>query len=414
MLVPEPRFYLKNLKAIEPTLICMQVKYDGQRVFLSTGDKVLPCEWDFTTQRTKANKRNIGNGDINMWLDKMSNEFKSIFRNCMLDGRFPDAVYMMQKLQENLNMISKPKQEEKIPLTFFTFIDLYIKECESTKSIATVKSYKATLHHLKNHSLLEAKHFDFNDISLAWRASFIKYLQGCGVARVTEGKHIKIVKVFMNEATERGLNQNMDFRSKSFSKPTEDVSKIFLTKAEIEKLYSLDLSGDKMKDIVRDYFVISCMTSLRYSDFIDIKAENIKKDTIEMITKKTGEKVVIPLATIIKEIFKKYNYELPKAPCNQVFNRVLKDVGEMAELNDSITITKTIGGIKQTKVYKKYELLTCHTGRRTMITNSILAGIPTPSIMLISAHKNLKVFQGYVRLDQHQNAEALATHSYFQ
>ncbi len=48
-----------------------------------------------------------------------------------------------------------------------------------------------------------------------------------------------------------------------------------------------------------------------------------------------------------------------------------------------------------------------------MISNSILAGMPTSSIMLISAHKSLKVFQSYVRINQKQNAEALASHSFF-
>ncbi len=42
MTIPEPRFYLKVAQAKEPTLICMQAKYNGQRVFMSTGDKIHP------------------------------------------------------------------------------------------------------------------------------------------------------------------------------------------------------------------------------------------------------------------------------------------------------------------------------------------------------------------------------------
>lgn len=413
MIVPEPRFYLKSAKATEATLICMQAKYSGQRVFMSTGDKIHPDEWDFSKQRAKVSRKNLSNGDINTWLDKMEAEFKSIFRNCLIDEIVPTAGVITQKLQEKLNLNYKSNEPTLVKPSFFKFIEQYIKECAVLKSAGTIKTYNTTFKHLKGYSKVCFKEFDFEDITIEWRSGFIKYLQHLGVSKNTEGKHIKNIKVFLNESVERNLNTNLAFRSKSFSKPSEDVSKIFLTKEEIQKLITLDLTDDPSKDLVRDYFVISCMTSLRYSDFISIKQENIKGDTIQLITKKTGEEVIIPIAPSVKLIFEKYDYNLPKAPCNQVFNSVIKDVGRLAKLTEPVTVTKTIGGIKKTKVYEKFELLTCHTGRRSMISNSILAGMPTSSIMLISAHKSLKVFQSYVRINQKQNAEALASHSFF-
>lgn len=413
MIVPEPRFYLKNPSANEPTLICLQAKYNGNRVFMSTGNKIHPSEWDFEKQRTKVSRKNLGNSDINLWLDKMANEFKSIFRNLLIDNIEPIPILVMKKMQENLNLIPKPAEQEVKKQTLIPFIKQYIIEAKNIKSITTVKSYEATLKHMEKYSYLAGKEFDFADITIEWRSGFLKYLQDLGISRTTEGKHIKTIKLLMNEATERGLNDNLAFRSRSFSKPTEDVPKIFLTIEEIQLLIDLDLSNNKLKDIVRDYFIISCYTSLRYSDFSNIGSENIKEDTIQMTTKKTGEEVIIPIAPIVKTIFEKYNYQLPTAPCNQVFNSLLKEVGRLAGITELITITKTMGGVKKTKIYEKCQLLSCHTGRRSMISNSILKGIPTPSIMLISGHKSLKVFQSYVRINQQQNAEALQQHSFF-
>jgi integrase len=414
MMIPEPRFYLKQPQSLQPTLISMQAKYMGQRVFMSTGDKVPPVDWDFEKQRVKINRKNLSSSETNMWLDKMAAEFKSIFRNCLLDEVVPTEDVILKKLQERLNLKYQPPViivESK--LSFYKFIEQYIIECKGLKSDATIKTYGTTLKHLKKYSIVSCKEFDFEDITIEWRAGFIRYLQSLGVARNTEGKNIKNVKVFLNEATERGINNNLAFRSRSFSKPTEDVHKIFLTREDIQRLVDYDFAADKSKELVRDYFVISCMTSLRYSDFVDIKPENIKDNTIEIVTKKTGEAVIIPIARMVRDIFEKYNYNMPKAPCNQVFNVILKDVGRLAGLTDTVTITKTIGGVKKTIVYERYQLLTCHTGRRSMISNSILAGMPTSSIMLISAHKSLKVFQGYVRIDQKQNADNLASHSFF-
>lgn len=408
MVVPEPRFYLKLPKATEPTLISLQVKFLGERVFISSGDKIHPSEWDFTRQRAIVSKKSPGNSDINLWLDKIATEFKAIFRNMLIDGITPTAANLMEALSGKLNKNATPKKAEKV--TLMPFILQFIEDSKALKKINTVKSYVSTYKHMKTHSGLG---LDFDGITIDWRNGFIKYLQTLGVGKNTEGKHIKNVKVFMNEATQRGLNSNLQYNSRSFSKPSEDVHKVFVTMEEIKRIAEVDAAGYNLLGIVRDYFVISCLTSLRFSDFTNLKPEYIKNNTIEMITSKTTEPVVIPIAPMVRAILEKYEYNLPKAPCNQVFNRILKDVGKLAAINDPVTITKTLGGVRKTKTYKKWELLTAHTGRRSMISNCILEGIPTPSIMLISAHKSLRVFQGYVRLNQVQNAEALSQHSFF-
>lgn len=414
MTIPEPRFYLKDKNSTEPTLIVMQAKYNGQRIYISAVEKINSLDWDFDKQRAKITRRNLADAEINIWLDKMTIVFKTIFRNCLMDSVEPTAKIITEKLLDKLNLSNTPPVVITPKETLFSFIEKYIKECSTYKTISTIETYQSTLNHLRAYSKLISKELDFADITHDFRRKFINYLQTLGVGKNTEGKHIKQIKVFMGEATERGLNTNLDFRSKSFSKPSEDVPKIFLTMDEIQSLVELDLSNARMKEIVRDYFVISCMTSLRYSDFIDIKEENIKGETIQLITKKTGDQVVIPISKWVKDIFIKYNFNLAPAPCNQVFNKVLKEVGLLAGLDELVTFSKTMGGIKKVITCKKYQLLTCHTGRRSMISNCILAGIATPQIMLMSAHKSLKVFQGYVRIDQVQNAQKLANHSFFE
>jgi len=414
MQVPEPRFYLKVPSSENETLISMQVKYYGERVFISTGEKVKPKEWDFKKQRVIISRKNLSASTTNNSLDKIVAEFKNVFRDLLVTYDLPKAPLVTEKLLLKIDESFIPKIDvPKEKMTFFKFIENYIEESKALKSYATVQTYISTLNHLKQYSSIKNKEFDFNDITIEWRSGFIKYLQDLGVARNTEGKHVKNVKVFLNEATERNLNKNLEFRSRSFSKPGEDVEKVFLTNEEIQKIVHLDLSSDKKKDIVRDYYLISCYTSLRYSDFTNIKPENIKENTIEIKTNKTGEGVIIPIAPLVRRIFAKYNNNLPKAPCNQIFNLILKDVCRLAGLTEKVTITKTIAGNKQSKTFEKYELISCHTGRRSAISNAILEGISTSSIMLISAHKSLKVFQKYVRITKQQNADALANHSFF-
>lgn len=416
MFIPEPKFYLKDRNSKEPTLIYMQAKYSAnlpERFMLSTGNKILPSEWDDSKQRAITSKRVVGNGDLNLWLDKMATAFKTTFRNYLLDGKIPSALELKDRVEEVLN-IKVLTTSAKVKITsLLEFAHKFIEESKPLRAPNTIKSYISTCTRIKEYEVWGNKQFQFDDITIEWRAGFIKYLQSCGNTKNTEGKHIKHVKLFMSEATERGLNTNMAFKSKSFSKPTEDVHKIFLTKEEIRQIETLDLSDDRLKDITRDFFIIACLSSLRYSDFTRIRKENIKGDYIHMITNKTGQEVIIPISTSVKSIFEKYNYEMPKAPCNQVFNRYLKEIGKQADLTEKVAITKTIAGIKNTEIKEKWELLSSHVGRRSLVSNCILEGINTSSIMLISGHKSLNVFQTYVRVNQKQNAEALSKHSFF-
>ncbi len=416
MFIPEPKFYLKDRNSNDPTLIYMQAKYSGdipERFMLSTGNKILPTEWDEFKQRAIISKRAVGNGDLNFWLDKMATTFKSVFRNCLVDGKKPSALQLKDLVEEALNIkVSVAPIKNKIT-HFVEFANKFIEDYRRLRAINTIKAYISTCTRIKEYETWCNKQFQFEDITIEWRAGFIKYLQSLGIAKNTEGKHIKHVKLFMNEALERGLHSNMAFKSKSFSKPTEDVNKIFLTTEEIQKIAALDLSNEKLKEVIRDYFIIACQTSLRYSDFTRIRKENVKDNYLRIITTKTGQEVIIPVSPLARTIFEKYEYEMPKAPCNQVFNRFLKEVGKKAGLFERVEITKTVAGIKKTEIKEKWELLSSHVGRRSLVSNCILQGINTSSIMLISGHKSHRVFQNYVRVNQQQNAEVLSKHAFF-
>ena len=415
MLTVDPKFYLKDVKSKEPTLIYLQAKYSlnenqPQRVMLSTGDKILPIDWDFAKQRAIVSKRNLHAGDINLCIDKIANAFKKAFRTLIIDDVIPTQTAVKEKMEELLNL--KPKVEIK-KVTFYSFIDSFLNDSKVNKKENTIRAYNATIKGIKDFGKLNGKDISFEDINLNWYSSFIKFLQAKGHCQSTVGKYVKNLKSILNAATELGHNTNLIFRSKSFMKPNELSHKIFLTKEEIEKIAALDLSNDRLKDITRDYFLISTMTGLRFSDFVRIKKEYIINDRIQMITLKTGQEVIIPIAPLLKSIFLKYDFEFPKCPCNQVFNRYIKEVGEEAELNNIETVTKTMGGVKSVRSYKKWELLSSHTGRRSFVSNGILAGVNSNALMKISGHRSSAVFNSYAIFDAHQNAEKLAEHSFF-
>jgi integrase len=135
---------------------------------------------------------------------------------------------------------------------------------------------------------------------------------------------------------------------------------------------------------------------------------------ISLRTQKTNELVTIPVHPMVDDIMKKYKgvfaNSLPPAFANQVMNRNLKELGKLAQLNEGVIISKTIGGKKINQTFKKRELITTHTARRSFATNLYLQEFPAISIMKITGHKSEKNFMNYIKMTPHQNAEKLRKH----
>ncbi|MDB5208187.1 MAG: integrase [Flavisolibacter sp.] len=56
----------------------------------------------------------------------------------------------------------------------------------------------------------------------------------------------------------------------------------------------------------------------------------------------------------------------------------------MAEIDAEVLITATKGGKRVTETFRKFELITTHTARRSFATNAYLNTVPTISIMKIT------------------------------
>lgn len=73
--------------------------------------------------------------------------------------------------------------------------------------------------------------------------------------------------------------------------------------------------------------MFGCFTGLRFSDYNNVKADNLvnidSETFIRLITKKIGNEVIIPAHTVIQEIFEKYSKnanKLAKSFSNQKLN----------------------------------------------------------------------------------------------
>ena len=150
--------------------------------------------------------------------------------------------------------------------------------------------------------------------------------------------------------------------------------------------------------------MIGCYTGLRYQDVISLNRGCINGNYINMVQAKTGERVTIPLLPQVIRILEKYDFCLK---ANTKINKQLKEVCKLAKINDVVWRKSYVDGVLVNKSYKKYDLVSSHTARRSFATNSYQKGIPTASIMKITGHRTEKSFYSYIKLDNKEHADIL-------
>jgi integrase len=166
---------------------------------------------------------------------------------------------------------------------------------------------------------------------------------------------------------------------------------------------------------VRDRFLLGCFTALRYSDYSRLTRCNIVGKNIEIKTRKTGKKVVIPIHPVVRDILKRNSGDFPRVSVSlHTFGKRLRKICKLAGIHSYVLYERTVGMKVVRKRVKKYTMVTSHTARRTGATNMYLAEIPTFRIMLITGHKTEESFFRYIRINRDENAKILSEHPFFQ
>lgn len=424
--MPDATFVLKEPESSEPTLINLFFRFNNQKLKYSTSQKITPKYWNFEKQRARETKSFANYGSLNTTLDNLAITVKEAHSDLINAKRAPTPF----KLKDALNK-SLYKEEYGQKTTFLKFVDELVTT--SNRKANTLKQWKQTLSKLQEFKQATQTEVDFDTINMDFYNRFIQYLNKKGYiktlkrkgqedsltrknyAKNTIGGFIKAIKIFMNEAVDRNLTKNLEYRNRNFKVTEEQVEKIYLSQEEILSIYNLDLNGDNRLDKVRDLFVVACYTGLRFSDLMQVKPDNIINDgtQIRVRTEKTSEIVVIPLHRFVKEIIKKYKGSLPPVISNQKMNKYIKEVGEMVGIDETMNIAITRGGKTERESFSKFDLITTHTARRSFATNAYLMDIPSISIMKITGHTTERSFMKYIRISQEDNANKLINHPFF-
>jgi integrase len=169
--------------------------------------------------------------------------------------------------------------------------------------------------------------------------------------------------------------------------------------------YNFKFADDEKNfDLVRDMFCFMAFTSLRYSDLENLKKANVFDDHIEVCTKKTHDKLSIPLTIHAKEIINKYkdedykNGKMFRVYANQKINELLKEAAKKVGLDREVVLIHYQGNTRIEEVKKFYEIIGCHDARRTFVCCSLAFGIPPTVVMSCTGHSTYNAMKPYIEV----------------
>lgn len=315
----------------------------------------------------------------------------------------------------------KPIKEPEViiekKITFFQYWRKFIEQLRNEgKHIKKATSLLNTLMRFADTEGVDD--YDFLEIDKDWALRF----RGWCIRELEHGiNHLsgnfKLIRQVIREADiEDDIEVNKKYESKAFKVSEVDTDEIALSLADIEKIYALNLNMlPNGYEVVRDNFVVGCLTGLRYGDW-DITHENLtylkdedeKLAALRVITKKTGERVVIPLHPMALATLKKYDFDLSLLS-NQRSNKYLKEIAQLAKLDEDLILKRSKAGkIIQVKK-KQWQEVKTHTARRTFVTFALFELKVDPSLLAkVTGHKSIKQLFKYARIDKEKAAIILA------
>jgi len=355
--------------------IYCRITVNRKKTEFSTNELVKESKWNAEKQSVK------GDAELTGYLIRMNAEIRSVHKQILESGEVPTAKMIKDKFL----------RKDEMSQGLMDYVNLYVDNVELLPeySHSTWKKYKTVRGHLKKFLGKKKKaSISLIGFNLALINEFQHYLKTEAQLSVnTTTKYLKVLKTVYNRAIQFGHIKDNPFANLKFKH--ERTNREFLTDEELKRLENLKLSNESLER-VRDIFIFSCYSGLRFTDVGRLTERNITKDQhgeewIEITQiKKTGDQHRIPLLAKSKAVIEKYkdapkkgNQLLP-VRSNQKVNTYLKILAGIAEIDKHLTF---------------------HMARHTFATTVALSNdVPIKVVSEWLGHKDVRTTEIYAKI----------------
>jgi integrase len=330
-------------------------------------------------------------------LENIVNVLKDIF-NYLSVGKEEITPYVLKsELEKKLGR--RPKnQDDRINSKKSIHIANYIEEVllkdQNGRTTVTLRSYKELKNKITSFEKKEGIILTTENFNEEVYLKFVEYLRKRLNKINSVWGEVKKLKAVLNEISRKykisTFNPTTELANKDKVSATNE-EKIYLDFNHIKKILDYEPKTESLKNTK---FILLCLlfTGCRYSDVFQIKPDyTYEKDGLKFryaryIDKKTGKDIIVPLLKPLEEVFRKSNDLPPYIISGQKFNDYVKDLAELSELKEEITLSYTNSyGKKEYEVKPFYKFVSSHIGRRSFITN-LINHIPVTILGKITGH----------------------------
>lgn len=267
-----------------------------------------------------------------------------------------------------------------------SFITFFKKEImNSSLKESTKKNHLSTLELLKTFK----QDVTFSEVTFEFISSFDFFLQQKGYHINTIAKHMKHLKRHINVAINKEYMEIQKYAFRKYKIKSIENSHTHLSPDELNKLEKLELNdrfGRLQKTM--DAFLFCCYAGLRYSDFVNLSAENIieiNRDTwLIYKSVKTRIEVRLPL------------YLLFEGKGIEILSRYRKNLSDFFKLRDNSNVNKELLILARLAGINKR--ISFHTARHTNATLLIYSGVNITTVQKLLGHKSVKTTQVYTNV----------------
>lgn len=405
-------FVLRRSKAKKPQLVYMLVRLDKQYKF-TLNVKVYPNQYNSELQQAYISNilKPIDNANNKIVNDKI-NEYKKRFDDfvsylCETETKDNLIKILRDFIYKDINMKKNTTNKSNDPISLLKNVIYNDQMTESSKG-----QYIQKINRLEDYCNANNIHLsDINEINLDFLYQFRNWYKMQPSKSRALKKGDKVTLKVVNDTVSKIITtlDKLDdtiynhveaklFRYKPYRIVNNtDDNEIALTEDEVIRIFNLELEGKEAK--VRDAFIFQCFTSQRYNDIRNFKErfQLINTDEGEMwvVNQQKGKKLVqISITKIAKFILDRNNSNIEYGD-NHITNDILRGIAEKAGMNEEHIYVKNTADGMQTYKRKRWECMSTHVARRTLVTIARQNEIDDKLTMSATGHTSISMIDRY-------------------
>lgn len=401
------KYYLRSKTKGSAIQIQLSVSKD-LKMRNSTGLQIDYLDWSDKTSLPKQN--NPHNKNLSAELIDLKKFILEAYNQDFTSGVLFDSHWLKNKISLFFERIDVNTSDD--------IVVNYMKNFNELRALAKTK--KTTDHQylmledkFSRFQNIQKKNYVFAEVDKRVMLEFKNWLMSKDkLMESTANRTLKNLKTVLLDARANGklLHPQVD----KFTIESVTSLKVFLNFEELSKIKNANIIGEDLLH-ARDWLLIGCYTGQRVSDLLDMNQTKIftKTDSdgesfrfIDLVQRKTGKDVSVPIHDEVEQILKKYGDRFPplfrgsNSNSNATrFNSLIKKVCELSGINQILKGRIYDDKLKRNEIVEteKYNLVSTHICRRSFATNFYGdKRFTTPQVMAITGHKTETTFLQYI------------------